>query len=919
MKKQLLLVFTFLFMVYTSQSQTDKLWSAHKGGNLTLSKNVERLSFPSEFKLFDLNIEALRQNLTSAQDRFSSNKRAVLISLPNIDGKLEQYEVFEASNFEPALQAKYTDIRSYVGKSLTDAHAILRFSIAPQGIQTMVFRAGKETEFMEPYSQDAKTYAVYKSSREKGKLPFNCTTVDNVSAGNEILKQGTVLKSNNKVWKTMRLALSCTGEYGAAFGGVTGALAQMNATMTRVNGVLEKDLALHLNIIANNTAVIYIDAATDPYSIDTIGNDPINPTWNGELQTTLTTVIGNANYDIGHLFGNSGGGGNAGCIGCVCVNPTVALPNGKGSGYTSPGTGPASGDNFDIDYVAHEIGHQLGGNHTFSHGVENNAVNVEPGSGSTIMGYAGITGATDVQLHSDDYYHYRSILQIQTNLATKTCPVSTTLTNTPPTINAGLDWTIPKGTPFVLTGTGTDPNGDAITYCWEQNNDASIAAGSAGESLGNPGSFASPAKTNGPNFRSFKPLAIPVRYFPELSKVLANTLSTSFESVYTPATTNVNASFVLTGRDNAVGAYQTNTDGMVITTSGTVGPFDVTSQNAAGVSWTKGSTQTITWTVNGTTALVGSTNVDILLSTDGGLTFPTVLATATPNDGTEAITVPNIAAPYCRVMVKPTGNIYYDINPVSFAIGYTVTTTTTCTDYTRTFSPPRALATGWTRYGILGPTTPITDDYTISDVNVKVVCTAIATNQLSIGLVKPGSTTVDSVLFDGPTSGCDNTKTNLNVVFDDEATSPFDCNATNTGASYIGLNPLSSFDGLNSMGVWGLAAKSTDITNTMSSITLTLCKTESIIVLSNPEYEFADFSLFPNPNNGEFTLKLTSASSNDIKIIVDDVRGRSVFEKTYSNTGAFNQNISLNKVQAGVYLVSINDGTKKTVKRILIE
>ena len=82
--------------------------------------------------------------------------------------------------------------------------------------------------------------------------------------------------------------------------------------------------------------------------------------WNAQLQSTLTSIIGEANYDIGHMFGASGGGGNAGCIGCVCVNGS------KGSGITSPADGIPQGDNFDIDYVVHEVGHQLGANHTFS-------------------------------------------------------------------------------------------------------------------------------------------------------------------------------------------------------------------------------------------------------------------------------------------------------------------------------------------------------------------------------------------------------------------------------------------------------------------------------------------------------------------------------------------------------------------------
>ena len=200
--------------------------------------------------------------------------------------------------------------------------------------------------------------------------------------------------------KTMRLAQSCNGEYSNFFGATSSAqvslvLAAFNATLTRSNGVYEKDLALHLNLIANTTSVIYYNPATDPYT--TLSS------WNQQLQTTLTNVIGNANYDIGHMFGASGGGGNAGCIGCVCVAPTGTVPLGKGSGITSPADGIPQGDNFDIDYVVHEVGHQLGANHTFSFSIEGTGVNKEVGSGITIMGYAGITNQ-DAAPHSIDIF-----------------------------------------------------------------------------------------------------------------------------------------------------------------------------------------------------------------------------------------------------------------------------------------------------------------------------------------------------------------------------------------------------------------------------------------------------------------------------------------------------------------------------------
>ncbi len=311
----------------------------------------------------------------------------------------------------------------------------------------------------------------------------------------------------------MRLAQSVTAEYSNYFGATSASqvalvLAGINATLTRCNGVYEKDLALHLNLIANTTAVIYYNASTDPYANGSTGS---GGAWNAQLQSTLTSVIGEANYDIGHLFGASGGGGNAGCIGCICVNGS------KGSGFTSPADGIPQGDNFDIDYVVHEVGHQMGANHTFSMGNEGTGVNKELGSGITIMGYAGIT-SQDVAPHSIAVYHQASIAQIQANLLTKTCPVTTTYRNATPVVAAVSNYTIPKSTPFALTGSATDANAsDVLTYCWEQNDNASSSQ--TGSS-----SVASATKTSGPNWISFMPTTSPTRYFPKLSTILAGGL-----------------------------------------------------------------------------------------------------------------------------------------------------------------------------------------------------------------------------------------------------------------------------------------------------------------------------------------------------------------------------------------------------------
>jgi len=658
-----ILLFTMLLLCSTVMFAQNDYWSANTdAGRITTDKAVARLSFPSAFKLFNLNADPLRQQLFSVIS--NASRHSTVISLPNADGQIEQFEVFEASNFEPALQAQFPDIRAFSGKGITDPSATLKLSISPQGIQTMVFRAEKENEFIEAYSQDRTVYAVFRSQRKAGQLSWICSTPDQQLVAGLNTQVANITSRSGGDLKTMRLAQSCNGEYANWFGATSSAqvalvLAAFNATLTRCNGVYEKDLALHLNLIANTTSVIYYNPATDPYSANL-------SQWNAQLQSTLTSVIGEANYDIGHMFGASGGGGNAGCIGCVCVNGS------KGSGITSPADGIPQGDNFDIDYVVHEVGHQLGANHTFSMSSEGTGVNKEVGSGITIMGYAGIT-SQDVAPHSIDIFHQASIAQIQANLLTKTCPVTTALSNATPTANAGANYTVPISTPFALTGTATDANpGDVLTYCWEQNDNSTTTGAS---------SVASPTKTTGPNWLSFSPTTSPTRYFPKLATILAGLnvsgpLPGGDAGANTEALSSVSRTlnFRLTVRDNApysstapVSVGQTQFDDMVVTVSNTSGPFAVTAPNTA-VSWAGNSSQTVTWSVNNTTAApVSCANVKISISTDGGNTFSTLVA-STANDGSEAVTIPNTPSTTARIKVEAVGNIFFDISNTNFTI-----------------------------------------------------------------------------------------------------------------------------------------------------------------------------------------------------------------------------------------------------------
>lgn len=670
MKKCILI---FLSLIFLGSAMAQNYWSAHTGtAKMATAKAVARKSFPTNFKLFDLKADLLKQDLFTVIDNIS--KHSIIVSVPNAKGALEKFEITEASNFDKKLQARFPLIRAFSGRGITDKAATIKLSYSPQGVSGMIFRNETQNEFIESYSADHTTYAVYTSERSKGNLPWTCSTEDVGiinSIGTELKSQGNVTARSGANLKTLRLAQSVTAEYSNYFGAASASqvslvLAGINATLTRCNGVYEKDLALHLNMIDASTNVIYYNASTDPYSPASTG---AGGRWNSELQNTLTSVIGEANYDIGHLFGASGGGGNAGCIGCVCTNGS------KGSGFTSPADAIPEGDNFDIDYVVHEVGHQLGANHTFSYSNEGTGQNKEIGSGITIMGYAGIT-SQDVAPHSIDIYHETSIAQIQSNITSKTCPVTSTIVNSTPVVNSVSNYTIPISTPFALTGSATDADaGDVLTYCWEEDDNGSSSQ------TGNS-SRASATKASGPNWISWPATTSPTRYFPKLSTILAGGTTTGpltggDANVLIEALSSVSRTlkFRLTVRDNAtysstapISVGQTNFTDMTVTVSNTSGPFSITAPNTA-VSYVGGSSQTVTWNVASTTVSpVSCANVKISLSTDGGQTFPTVLIASTPNDGSQAVTIPNTPTTTARIKVEAVGNIFFDLSNANFTI-----------------------------------------------------------------------------------------------------------------------------------------------------------------------------------------------------------------------------------------------------------
>jgi hypothetical protein len=565
--------------------------------------------------------------------------------VPMPDGTLARFRVVESPVMAPELAARYPQIKTYVGQGVDDPTASARLDWTPKGFHAQVLSADGAA-YVDPYLRGNTSLHVSYYKRDFGgpPMPFSCQldgTTRPVGDG----AVATALLRSGETLRTYRLACAATGEYTQYHGGaVADGLAAIVTAVNRVTGIYEVDVAARLELVANNDQLVYTNPSTDPYS----NTDGI--TMLGQNQSNVDAVIGSANYDIGHVF--STGGGGVAYLGVVCAT------NWKARGVT--GRGAPIGDPFYVDYVAHEMGHQFGANHSFngvngncSGGNRNASTAYEPGSGSTIMAYAGICGADDLQSHSDPYFHAVSFDEIRdyiTNDWGDQCPVETVTGNAPPTVSAGPDYTIPSETPFALTASASDPDGDMMTYCWEEHDLGPAAALYAADD----GAI--------PLFRSWEPTTDPTRTFPRLVDLLDN-VSRPGEKLPVLSRT---MEFRATVRDNRAGGGGVAWDDMLVTVDGNSGPFRVTSPNTS-VLWA--GNQTVTWDVAGTYGPpVNAATVDILLSDDGGYTYPYVLAAGTPNDGSQVVTLPGLGTSTARVKVEAVDNIFFDVSDANFTV-----------------------------------------------------------------------------------------------------------------------------------------------------------------------------------------------------------------------------------------------------------
>ncbi|MFI5195457.1 MAG: zinc-dependent metalloprotease [Chitinophagales bacterium] len=665
----------------TCTGYAENLWQQVDPGQAP--KNLQ-VMHPSGFLVYTLDEPTLKLQMWNLS---ANPNEGITITLPMPDGSFRDFIVWQTPMMPDDLAARYPDIKTFTGRAANDQRVTAKMEFTLYGFTAMIYDRDN-TSFVDPFDNYHDGFYMVHYKRDETRAigdRMKCLVKgeDEIGPAGESMdmmqKQLPKLQqrtSNGYTLRTYRLALSadhfyCQAATGLSTPTIAQALAKMTISMNRINGVYNHEFSVQMNFCSKEDTLIW---PTNTGS--TNGNDPFNTIDNNggaclsANQTQCTNRVGSANYDIGHVFTTGGGGISS--LGVVCNNGQKA--------QSCTGSPTPVGDGFDIDYVAHEMGHEYGSEHTFNNNNDGscggNAVSTcayEPGSGGTIMDYAGICSPDDLQMHSNSYFSASSLVQIQGYLAgsENACAVSTATNNKLvylPTFSA--TYTIPYKTPFELIGpVAVDSVADtAITYGWTQYN------------LGDFGKRLNQTFFKGPIFRSYNPAYNPTRVFPKVSMVLAGVLSNAGtegnEGEKAPDTARY-MTFRMVVRDmlNGNGCFLFPDDSIHINAvqTSTFAGFKVTSQGTAGISYIGGSTQTVTWNVVGTNAApVSAANVDIYLSHDGGNTWPDYIGNY-PNTGTASITLPNPAADWSstvRFKVKGSGNVFFNINSANFTITY---------------------------------------------------------------------------------------------------------------------------------------------------------------------------------------------------------------------------------------------------------
>ena len=689
MKRLLLVLTATIFIVFCSLAKGNSTNTATTENYWQLSDPASapsklQILHPSHYLVYTLDESGLSFQLNNAGTTAAT---AALIELPLADGSFRTFKVWNTPMMPDNLVKKYPQIKTFTGVAIGNAGITAKIEMTVYGFSAMIYD-GDNTGFVDPFDNihDGFYLVHYKRDEVKPASEISKCTVKETD-GPEVFGTTTNLLPNPRSGPAYdvvngtsgllnyRIAISADSFYVNAATGIVDptiaqALSKITITMDRVNGIYNRELSVQLNLCSLEDTLIWGLAGHQN------GNDPFAAINYNELscmtenQTICNTLLGNPNYDLGVVFTNFGEGVSD--MGHVCRPGYKAL--------SSTGCPTPYGDGFDVDFVAHEIGHAFNSGHTFndntSSGCSGNAFSsfaYEPGSGATIMDYAGACSPDDLQ-HSDyGYFSQTSLAQIQLEISAghaSWCPVITPTGNGPVSLAPfAANYTIPYKTPFELQSpTATDSLADsAIVYQWAQWN------------LGDFGSTFSNTHLYGPIFRSFPPVSSPTRVFPQLNMVLSGVLSnagTEYNQGEKVPDTARSMTFKLVVRNfrDGYGCFLFPTDSVLINAvaNSTYGGFKVTSQDDTTLVYNGNSTQTITWQVAGTDAApVSATNVAIWMSVDSGVTW-TYNMGIYPNTGSASVTVPNppVSSSKARFKVKGDGNVFFNINNRNFTVLY---------------------------------------------------------------------------------------------------------------------------------------------------------------------------------------------------------------------------------------------------------
>ena len=661
-------LFICLLVASFSTAQDNFFWSDVNENAITLPQNSERTNIPQAYHLVKLELSTLKAYLANApmQHTNASRNNPLYIELPMPDGSLEQFAIYEAPVMAPGLSAKFPQIKSFAGEGVRNKSIAVRFSYSERGFDAVI-NTPEGKVFISPYAKNQQDYFIsYRNQDLPNVNPNWVCGVDNATQftnedsplnsldfDEELLQNASAnarsTTSEPVVLREYRFALACTAEWAGLHGGtVSGALSAMNTTVNILNSVFEPELAIRLVLVENNDYLAFTDPTADPYVNVTNGGGLL-----AQNQFALDNFIGNGNYDIGHVL----------TIGCTDVGGIASLGsvcNGNNKGQAVTCQYSSNLENIILNVASHEIGHSFTATHTFDNCPGNNqnrtgSTAYEPGSGSTILSYSGACGNQNIPTTAI-YYHVNSLESMytfSTVAGASTCPQLIETENNTPDLEIPLEngFYIPISTPFELTAEATDPDGDELTYCWEQYNTGPIAE------MGNP-------IANSPSFRSYPPVSSPTRVFPRQYILIVN----SSENVEVLPTYSRNLKFRCTVRDNNAEAGGVAWEEVSFEATQEAGPFRVSYPNNS-IQWEVGAYTPVTWDVANTdNALVNCQTVNIKLSIDGGYNFPITLAENVPNTGSFNIIVPDEVTSSARIRVEAADNIFFDISNSNFEI-----------------------------------------------------------------------------------------------------------------------------------------------------------------------------------------------------------------------------------------------------------